>query len=261
LIGTLAASRSDAPEYFTGSEPALQPLLPDIDWSAPWLAHLRALGLRLPAHGSVAARLNALRGPDAPQFVAQSELPPGRAYESHIAATDRVPTRDNLHDLFNGLVWLRHGLLKRRMNRLQAAAIAAQGIAATRGALRDALTLADENGARWLDPDPVLLHALRQRDWQALFVTHRARWAGQAFEIVGHALLEQLCTQARKGLTAHVMVGDPATLGEGEWAAKPFLPLPVLGIPGWWPQQDRPDFYDDPQVFRKPRVLKTDARP
>jgi hypothetical protein len=31
-----------------------------------------------------------------------------------------------------------------------------------------------------------------------------------------------------------------------------FTPLPVLGIPGWWPEQDRA-FYDDATVFRPKR--------
>jgi len=26
--------------------------------------------------------------------------------------------------------------------------------------------------------------------------------------------------------------------------------LPVLGIPGWWPANEAPSFYDDPAVFR-----------
>ena len=31
-----------------------------------------------------------------------------------------------------------------------------------------------------------------------------------------------------------------------------FTPLPVLGVPGWWPGQDR-DFYLDTTVFRPKR--------
>ena len=33
-------------------------------------------------------------------------------------------------------------------------------------------------------------------------------------------------------------------------AAKPFTPLPVLGIPGWWPENQNFSFYDDSLVFR-----------
>jgi hypothetical protein len=29
-------------------------------------------------------------------------------------------------------------------------------------------------------------------------------------------------------------------------AAKPFVPLPVLGVPGWWDANEAPGFYADP---------------
>lgn len=35
--------------------------------------------------------------------------------------------------------------------------------------------------------------------------------------------------------------------------AKPFTPLPVLGVPGWWPANESPAFYADQTVFRPPR--------
>ena len=38
--------------------------------------------------------------------------------------------------------------------------------------------------------------------------------------------------------------------------AKPFTPLPVLGVPGWWPVQDEA-FYLDNQVFRPARHAVT----
>jgi hypothetical protein len=40
------------------------------------------------------------------QFIPQEDLPEGVAYEAHISATGNVPTRENLHDFFNALVWL-----------------------------------------------------------------------------------------------------------------------------------------------------------
>jgi hypothetical protein len=33
-------------------------------------------------------------------------------------------------------------------------------------------------------------------------------------------------------------------------AAKPFTPLPVLGVPLWWPENQNFSFYDDSLVFR-----------
>jgi hypothetical protein len=205
-----------------------------LDWRQPWLAPL----------------LDASEQAAPVRFVPAAELPAGEAYEAFIARTGCVPTRDNLHDHFNRLIWHRHSRIKQRLNRLQAAEIASRGITATRGAVRDALTLFDENGALWLDAPAPLAQALAARDWTALFITHRTLWQQHRFEIFGHALLEQLATAPRKGLTAHVLLADPLTLSPAQWAAKPFLPLPVLGIPGWWSANEDPAFYGDRRVFR-----------
>ena len=233
-----------------------------IDWSAPWLAPYRASGRRvrgagLPAagmdegaaagrHGGegwVARALDACvppppAGPGGPggpvatspaiRFVPQSRLPAGEPYERFIFETGSVPTRDNLHDFFNGLVWLRCPRAKRRLNALQAAEIA--------------------------------------RDWRSLFVTHRALWREARLQLFGHALLEKLATP-RKPITAHVLLpgtsgarrltDDDATLAAAldpaHLRAKPFVALPVLGVPLWWAGNEAPGFYDDADVFRPPR--------
>lgn len=209
-----------------------------IDGSRPWFAPLAR------PHGDAPVR-----------FVSHDALPPGEPYEAFIARTGCVPTRENnLHDAFNRQVWHAHPALKLRLNRLQADEIAARGVGPRRGALRDALTLFDEFGALWPEAPPVLAEALAARDWRALFVTHRALWAGHRFEVFGHALLEQLAIAPRKALTAHVLlVDDPLALTPAQWASKPFLPLPVLGIPGWWPDNEDPVFYEDERVFRLKR--------
>jgi hypothetical protein len=215
-----------------------------LDGAAPWLARFAPL-----LNGSVAppAELPV-------RFVPAAALPAGEAYEAFIARTGTVPTRDNLHDAFNRLVWCRHPALKLRLNALQATEIARRGVGATRGPLRDALTLFDENGALWPDAPPVLAAALAARDWHALFVVHRASWRETRFEVFGHALLEQLATAPRKALTAHVALGNPLEWAPEAWAGKPFLPLPVLGIPGWWPANEDPGFYADEAVFRPARL-------
>lgn len=228
------------------------------DWSRPWLAPLRSRGERMATDSPVATALSELAGGTV-SFVDAAALPAGEAYEAFIARTGSVPTRDNPHDLFNGLMWLHRPDLKRRLNQLQAAEIAARGIGPTRGALRDALTLFDEHGGVWPDPPAPLAQALAARDWTALFVTQRALWVGAGFEVFGHALLEQLAVAPRKGLTAFVALGDPLAWSAERWAAKPFLPLPVLGIPGWWPGNDDPAFYADSKVFRARRLNATNA--
>ena len=112
-----------------------------------------------------------------------------------------------------------------------------------------------------------MLDALRQRDWQRLFVTDRAHWVDTRLELFGHALIEKL-NRPRKAITAHAWVlpvGPSATealaavLTPARLAAKPFLPLPVLGVPGWWVGNEAPDFYRDAAVFR-PTQKQTAAR-
>jgi Protein of unknown function (DUF3025) len=241
-------------------------LPPEAPWLAPLHAPLRLAWPRLAAGVSVAQVLGDLAqpagGPADPTvgFVAQAELPADEPYEAFIRRTGQVPTRDNLHDLFNGLVWLTQPALKHRLNALQSAEIARAGNGPHRGALRDALTLMDENGAL-LDAPAPLWAALRARDWRSLFITYRHVWRQARLRIVGHALLEQLTVAPRKPLTAHVLdAADPQALDAAGWAAKPFCALPVLGVPDWWPANDDAAFYDDPAVFR-PRRDQTGRKP
>ena len=195
----------------------------------------------------------------------QNELPEGTAYEQHIFDTGNVPTRENLHDFFNGLVWLRFPHTKRRLNQLQAAEIErAGGVGPLRGPARDGLTLFDENAAVLQAPEE-LWNALVERDWQRLFIDLRPLWARAHLVLFGHALMEKLVVPY-KSITAHVYRAQvPMALGNDlagwdDWladelnaeklATKPFTPLPVLGVPGWWSANADPDFYADATVFR-----------
>ena len=191
------------------------PTWPAIDWQAPWFQPWSALGQ--PVHAavmaghSVADALNQAAHPSGHTdlcFVPQSELPKGQAYEAFIHAQQRIPTRDNLHDFFNGLCWLRFGRSKRRLNQLQAQEIARQGVGQARGALRDALTVFDENALLLQAPDG-LWQALCARDWQHLFVRERDQWAQVRIEVFGHALLEKL-VQPYVAITGHAWRVMPA---------------------------------------------------
>ena len=241
-----------------------------IDWSAPWFGPVAEAGRAVQAALAQGVPLpDALNRHAAGPLIAvsQSDLPEGVAYEAFIADTGRVPTRENTHDLFNGLIWHRFPASKRQLNRLQSQAIAADGVGAVRGPLRDAITLFDENAALLRAPEP-LWRALLARDWSALFVEWRHAWADARLVPFGHALLEKLA-QPYKSITAHVFaVPVPESLGDGlaawdAWLAeqldaprlraKPFTPLPVLGVPGWWGANADPAFYADATVFRPRR--------
>ena len=248
--------------------PATTPL-GAIDWQAPWWQAWRELGQHVTALVSsglsVHAALNACSENHAIRFVPQSALPEGMAYEAFIFETKTIPTRDNLHDFFNGLAWLRFPAIKTKLNALQYAEIQKNGVPSLRGPLRDALTLFDENAAfLCTDLHAPVIAALRAHDWQTAFQTHRRLLIAHPPILFGHALLEKLVSPY-KSIVAHVFPAQnainsdaidarmAAILSEDSLIPKPFVPLQVLGVPGWWAANENLDFYTDNTVFRPPR--------
>ena len=263
----------------------------DIDWSCPWLAPLAERGERwrqaaLDSYSAYLSTLNAdvqtdprVTGRGEPlSFIAQDELPAGASYEGHIAETGCVPTRYNLHDFFNGAIWFQYPRIKAALNARQAEEIDALGIGPIRGATRDALTLFDENAVLFACADASLAAALRAFDWRTLLVEQRAAWELRCeARIFGHALMEKL-TAPYKACTGHAWIVEvePAyfsatdagrraildhavseRLKSEAISSRSFTPLPVLGVPGWWAENEVPSFYDDPQVFRPGRRSRT----
>lgn len=217
------------------------------------------------------------------QFAEQAELPAGTAYEAFIDATGRVPTRHNLHDFFNALVWLAYPQAKAQLNAAQAAELyrrqasavlpEATGKRSARGVIRDRATIFDENAAILVSAAPAVEHALQAHSWHDALMLH-----GPAFDsrcelrLFGHALIEKL-VRPYKAITAHVwvlrvgldyfdlplahrrMLVDRllcAQLRDGLLEIVP-MALPVLGVPGWWSGQDAA-FYADTSVFRPRRT-------
>jgi hypothetical protein len=268
------------------------PAIAAIDWARPWYDAVRPAwdSLRgdivagagfIDAFNANAARLGLQNHRGLPiRFVPQDDLPPGAAYEAFIGTTGGVPTRDNLHDFFNGLVWQTFPLTKRALNALQAAQIAAAGVGKSRGPARDAATLFDENAALLVVRDSeggrALAEGLRAHRWHEVLHTRRDRFLADAqVWLFGHALMEKLVAP-RKAITAHTRVlfaGDAwFALGWQErrdWidqtlanslaaeglSTAAFTPLQVLGVPGWWPEQDAA-FYLDETVFRPKKEKK-----
>lgn len=244
-----------------------------INWDAPWLKPYKPIGVRLAeqvASGSpvhVALNEALISNPQIDchvRFVPQEESQGAAAYESFIWQTKTVPTRDNLHDFFNGLVWLHFPKIKARLNELQAAAIEAAGVTQHRGKLRDALTLFDENAAFLIEekPELVLLKSIQDKAWRHVFIDKRTAWNDAQLIIFGHALLEKLLSP-RKAMTAHVFYPPTpiettqeidaqiaALLHSEHLATKPYAPLPVMGVPGWCRESEEAEFYADIAVFR-----------
>ena len=258
-----------------------------IDWTRPWYDAVRPAFEQagVLAGGAIEAfnrraRALALRNHQGMPlaFVPQSALPEGRAYEEFIGATGCVPTRDNLHDFFNGLVWLTFPRIKQKLNALQAAQIALAGVGKSRGPARDGATIFDENAAllvvRAGSEGEAVAGALRAHQWtEALYQRRAAFGPDVQIWLFGHALMEKLAAP-RKAITAHTRVvsaGDDyfaldaearcawidatvaASLEGEDLSTACFTPLPVLGVPGWWEGQDAA-FYADTNVFRPKRA-------
>jgi len=247
---------------------------PACNWAAPWLQPYQLIGKAIDAEwrSGLPLPLALNRVPYAPvRFVPQADSPADQAYEDYIFHSGFCPTREGLHDFFNGLCWLHFPVTKRRLNQLQAAQIKTAGVQSVRGPVRDALTLFDENAA-FLHAPPALWEALIAKDWQRLFVTLRPLWQEAQLLLFGHALLEKLI-YPRKPIVAHVYRATiamkieanngsiglaaldarvAADLTAEHLATKPFAPLPVLGVPGWWAANEAAGFYEDAAVFRRP---------
>ncbi len=260
--------------------------LDDIDWQRPWLAPFRETGQALIRSGDWLQAANQIaRAHDLKTasdcslvFVPQHHLPDGIAYEAHIHATGQVPTRNNLHDFFNTLMWLHFPYIKKTLNAFHAAnALIASAIvdvgnavnSGTRGRARDAATLFDENAAIFICSDAHLATALREHQWSSLLQRKPEEFFSKVSVVLfGHALMEKL-VQPYKAITAHVWIAmvEPAWFAFGDrqrseavdhsvaaaistgFSSRDFAHLPVLGVPGWWSEQSD-DFYDDPFVFR-----------
>lgn len=192
-----------------------------------------------------------------------------RDYEAGILATGEVPTRkNNWHDLLNALSWLAFPRAKAALNEVQCRSL---GKNRTRGPISDAATLFDESGLILAGPEENLGRLLAARRWREALVEHRPAWRRVRAYAIGHAVLEKLlipwpgittkCLFVRME-TAPEESAPGAELDEAVveiWRngkirqPAELFPLPVLGIPGWWPANENPEFYENRDVFRPAR--------
>jgi hypothetical protein len=233
-----------------------------------WLAQLRGPGWPgLERLNTLAAEARLCNACDQPlRFVRQSVRCGQREYERSIYAEASVPTREhNWHDLFNALVWLTFPRSKTALNAWQCRALQSD---ARRSPASDTATLFDESGLLLVGEDVALVQLLREHRWQEALVERRAAWSGLRAYVIGHAVLEKLLDPwpaiTAKCLHLPLPAATPladldaelACAWQGQSVSRPadLFPLPVLGIPGWWPANADPAFYLDRQVFRPVRA-------
>jgi hypothetical protein len=206
---------------------------------------------------------NAMRLPI--RFSPQNSACGQHDYEIGIHTSGLVPSRErNWHDLFNALTWLAFPATKAALNAVHQTTLL-PGL--NRLPASDAATLFDESGLVLAGEDDSLARLLAARRWREAFVARRDDWKNIRVHVIGHAVLEKLLTPW-PGITAKCLFiktradaslkSHDATIAE-QWQnnrmtdARALFPLPVLGIPGWWPANEDPEFYANQQVFRPPR--------
>jgi hypothetical protein len=182
----------------------------------------------------------------------------------------------NWHDLFNALVWMTYPTAKAVINARHYAELTSHA-RSRRSPTGDALTMFDEDGLIVLSSDHELLELLREFRWKELFWARRDEVRDRArFVVFGHALYEkardpfigmtgkallfsvpeetirlpvcELNAAVDQLVAAHVH--DPGNLTYGQELA----PVPVLGVAGWWPQNENAAFYEDTTYFRPGRL-------
>ena len=211
------------------------------------------------------------------RFIDDAQFMALDCYYEQAVAQGQVPTRDaNWHDFFGAVIWHLFPHTKALLTHLHMADINTLGLKRT--PRRDRITHFDECGLVLTVTHKAEVQTLLQaHNWQALFIEQRARFGScwQPF-IFGHALYEQALAPFI-GLTAKCVVIevasefftltpaqqyaqlDPLLAADLKQSAlfdqpRPLLPLPLLGIPGWWPENEDPSFYDNQDYFRPARV-------
>lgn len=178
---------------------------------------------------------------------------------------------NNWHDLINALVWMRFPKTKAALN-ARHFTVLKRNNAQARSSEGDALTIFDESGVIIISRDEDLVDRLSGHRWVDLFWRHREQFIDDVQVVLfGHGLLEKSMTPF-VGLTGKAAVvsvpkeskcfaagfdqdidalteilvsrADLLTNGRG------FFSLPVLGVPGWWAENERLGFYQNEHYFR-----------
>ncbi len=187
------------------------------------------------------------------------------AYETRIATTGEIPTRQNWHDIFNALQWLAFPQTKSTISQMHTDLLRNGGTseARFRSVPRDVLTMFDESGIVVASEDASLLALVRNFQWKTLFVDRREEAAAKLrCLLIGHGLLEKSLSPFI-GMTAKAVLLNTDRNADldaqvADWlgnsrnlvSARNLAPLPVLGIPGWDSRNTAPSFYDNTGYFR-----------
>lgn len=205
-------------------------------------------------------------------------------YEMQIYMTGNVPTRlENWHDFFNAMMWFIFPHIKAQLNAHQYQALQRRWPHDKfRTMIENKLALFDENGVVVISDRPELLELIKSFQWHELFWQRRMEvMQHMRFYIIGHSLYEK-ALQPYIGMTGHAILSlaDTAFFSQSlheqlsqldhrmalyladarEVSNNDILsPLPILGIPGWYPANESEVFYFNQAYFRTGRIRNKHA--
>ncbi|MCK4951302.1 MAG: DUF3025 domain-containing protein [Gammaproteobacteria bacterium] len=217
------------------------------------------------------------------RVVKQDDKPQGfkEHYAPRIYLKGEIQTRsENWHDFFQLLTWCLFPKSKAVINAIHIPRVKERiekGVdTGRRSPVENMLSLFDEGGAVVVSSDESLLQLIRDFQWKELFWNHRDELAEKLQCITfGHAIYEK-GLMPYVGMTANsiLLVVDKSffrqTLEErldyideqlallfsnGTQYTKPkdLSPFPVLGLPGWDPDNELEAYYDNTDYFRRGR--------
>ncbi len=249
---------------------AVGALLPDADWPDTDRLSRLAEAMNLINARGIPVRF-VVQNSKSKQFHEQFEP---RAF---LRGEVQVRPRD-WHDMFNALVWLTFPATKAAINARHYESMSCAGAGASaRPPVRDALTLFDEDGVVVLSSDSSLLELVRRFGWKELFWNRREEVRNRMhFLLFGHALYQKaarpfvgmtgkaillnvpeaflaLPLSSRITEADHLLaawIGERTRLTRG----RDLSPLPVLGVPGWWAENEQEMFYANADYFRPGRA-------
>jgi len=192
-------------------------------------------------------------------------------YEPRVYLKKELQTRThNWHDFFNAVIWLRFTETKKILNQLHYFKVCGRDKGSNRTKLENKITQFDECGAVLISKNTHLLDLVKNHHWDKLFINN-AQYFESDFRciIFGHAIYEK-ALKPYIGLTCHcLMIADEQMLEnvkndnysildsylselwqqQAKQESIKFQPFPLLGIPGYWPEQ-KTEFYQNEHYFR-----------
>ena len=198
---------------------------------------------------------------------------PDMGYEERVYKEGIISTREqNWHDLFNAFIWLFFPKTKVLLNELHMQELKLQP-GKKRTSARDAITHLDESGIIIASSDDTLIRALKEHQWQTVFVQARPRWWQDIGAFVfGHGMYEKAfkpfigftgkayCIQVDEDFYQHdklkqyfildQLLHDDIQNKQSLSDSSHLSPLPILGIPNWSDDNNNPAYYDNKAYFR-----------